>query len=115
TPGPSSPAGRPPRSRRFGEDRVTHPGGLVPREAPELEALGGLRPVPGHPRPQLVPVGLRVLPDAVVALALRGIRHRQPELPDLRHVPVEKLLPRLLVPLRLDPPLDDRVVLRVDR
>ena len=64
---------------------------------------------------QPVPVGLGVLPDAVVAAAELRVGERQAELPDLRHVALEELLARLLVRLALDPPVDHRVVLGRDR
>src|SRR5207244_1165789 len=103
------------RSRSLGQHDVAYPRALLPPKTPELEPLRGPRAVSRDDVPELVPVGLGVLPDAVVALAQLCVGHRQPELPDLRDVPVEELLPRLLVPLRLDPPPDDRVVVRRNR
>src|SRR5262249_37954947 len=94
----------------FGEDRLPHPGRLVARDPAKLEPLGRPRPVTGHAGAQLLPVRLGVLPAPLVAPTQLWIGNGQAELPDLRDVPLEELLPRLLVALRLDPPLDDRVV-----
>src|SRR6476646_9434212 len=88
------------------EQRVADPLLLVEEAAAKLEPLLRARPVPGDDRLQLGPVGLAVLPDAVVRTAQVRVGHRQAELPDLRHVSLEELLPRLLVALCLDPPHD---------
>src|SRR6266699_2703167 len=64
---------------------------------------------------ELVPVGLAVLPHAVTRLPQLRIGNAEPELPDLRDVPVEELLARFLVALRLDPPDVHRIVFLVDR
>src|SRR5215210_2119790 len=67
--------------RRLREHDLRDPVHLRPREPPEREPLLRRRPVPRDDREQLVPVGLRVLPDAVVAPPQLGIREREPELP----------------------------------
>src|SRR2546430_7290278 len=56
-----------------------------------------------------------VLPHSVVVLPQPGIGDRKAQLPDLRDVPVQELLARLLVSLGLDPPDVHRIVLLVDR
>src|SRR4029453_1268134 len=109
------PAGRPRRSRGFGEHDLTHPRLLLEEASTEREPLGRLRAVSGDDALELVPVRLGVLPHAVVVLAELRVRNRQPELPDLWDVPVEELLARVLVGLRLDAPEDHRVVLGRDR
>src|SRR6266498_3793638 len=116
TAAPHAPGGKPRKSRSLRKDGVPHPGCLLARPAPEAQSLLRLRPVARHDVLELVPVGLRILPDAVVvALAEPRVGHRQPELPDLRHVAVEELLARILVGLALDPPAVHRIVLRRDR
>src|SRR5215210_885403 len=100
---------------RLREHDLRDPVHLRPREPPECEPLLRRRPVPRHDREQLVPIGLRVLPDAVVAPPQLGIRDLEPELADLRDVPLEELLPRLLVALALDPPDHHRVLVGGDR
>src|SRR5438046_10573073 len=102
-------------SRRLGQHGAPYPGVLLASRPPQLQPLGRLRPVACHDMLELVPVRLGVLPDPVVPLAQPWIGNRQPELPDLRHVAVEELLPRLLVALRLDPPDVHGVVLARDR
>src|SRR5205814_6880690 len=114
-PGPFALVGRPRRSSRLGEDGSPHPGILLARPPPQLEPLRRLRAVAGDDMLQLVPVGLGVLPDPIVALAQLGVGDGQAELPDLRHVAVEELLPSLLVALRLDPPDVHRIVVARDR
>src|SRR5439155_14767520 len=114
TPGPSALAERPRRSRcqEYGAD----PGRVLTRLAAQVEPVGRLRPVPGDDVHQLVPVGLGVVPAAgLLVLAQLWIRHRQAELPDLRHVAVEELLPRLVVALALDPPDEHRILFAGDR
>src|SRR5947207_15481335 len=106
--GHAAPGGRPRRSRR--EYRVAHPPLLLEEPAAEGEPLLGFRAVAGDDVLELVPVRLGVLPDPVVALAQLGVGNLEPELADLRHVPVEELLPGLLVPLRLDPPQVHRIL-----
>src|SRR5436309_15621039 len=81
--------------------RLAHPAPLLEEAAPQLEALGRAGAAAGHDRLQLVPVGLRVLPDAVLPSLQLRVGHGEAELPDLRHVALEELLARLLVPLRL--------------
>src|SRR4051794_24598989 len=94
---------RPRRSRC--EQHGPHPGGVLARLAAEVEPVLGLRPVPGDDAHQLVPVRLGVEPAAgLLVLAQLRIGHGQAELPDLRHVAVEELPPRLVVALALDPP-----------
>src|ERR671928_169954 len=53
----------------------------------------------------------------LLQLLLERLRvgHCQPELPDLRHIAVEELLPRLVVALALDPPDVHRVLVGGDR
>src|SRR5205807_6454599 len=80
-----------------------------------VEPVGRLRAVARDDMAQLLPVGLGVLPDSLVALAQLRVRDGQAQLPDLGHVAVEELLPRLLVPLALDPPDEHRVLLAPDR
>src|SRR5947209_8773018 len=75
----------------------------------EGEPFLRLRAVTGDDMLELVPVGLGVLPDAVVALAELRVVQLEAELEDLRHVAVEELLARILIALRLDPPLEHRV------
>src|SRR5439155_3171691 len=104
---------RSPRSCR--ENGVAYPLLLLDEAAAEHEPLRGARPVTGDDALQLVPVRLGVFPHAVCVLVQLRVRDRQPELEDLRHVPVEELLARLLVPLRLDPPLEHWVLLGGDR
>src|SRR5207249_4052234 len=99
----------------FGKDDASHPRLLLEELPAELEPLLRLRAVAGDDVLQLVPVGLGVLPDPVARLSQLRIRNRESELPDLRHVAVEELLPRLLVSLRLDPPDVHRVVVLRDR
>src|SRR5262249_8083322 len=97
TAGRAAPDGRPPRpAHSYGETRVPHPLLLLEEAAAEREPLLGLRAVAGDDVLELVPVGLGVFPDAVVAAAQLRVRHRESELPDLRYVPVEEPLPRLL-------------------
>ena len=57
-------------SRRGGhaQDRLAHPSRLLTGEAAELEARLGHRPVVGHDRAQLVPVGLGIAPCARVVV-----------------------------------------------
>src|SRR5919204_5502562 len=98
-PRPSSLDGRPRRSRGFGQSDRAHPLLLLEEPPAELEPLLRLRAVAGDDVLELVPVGLGVLPHAVVVLAQRRVGHREAELPDLRDVAVEELLARLLVPL----------------
>jgi hypothetical protein len=71
--------------------------------------------VAGDDRRQLVPVGLRVLPRAVVGAPELRVGERQAELPHLRHVALEELLARLLVALALDPPLHHRILVGRNR
>src|SRR3954469_14541147 len=101
--GPSEHDRSPEGSRCVGEHCATNPLVLVAGRAPQPEPLLRLRPVPGDDVLQLVPVGLRELPDAVLDLAQVWVRNGQPELPDLRDVAVQELLPRLAVSLALDP------------
>src|SRR5207245_11344177 len=110
-PSPSSPAGRPRRSRGLGENDGAHPGFLLQERPAELEPLLRLRPVARDDVLQLVPVRLAVLPDPIVVLPQLRIRHGQAELPALRHVPVAELLACLLVPLRLAAPGVQRMLL----
>ena len=102
-----------PRSCR--ENGVAHPLLLLEEAAAEVEALRGAWAVAGDDALQFLPVGLAVLPHAVVVSAQLRIGNRQPELEDLRHVALEELLPRLFVALRLDPPQEHRVVLGRNR
>src|SRR5438270_4483962 len=81
----------------------------------EREPFLRLRAVTGDDVLELVPIGLGVLPHAVVALAELRVVQLEAELEDLRHVAVEELLARLLVALRLDPPLEHRVLAGWDR
>src|SRR5689334_2672491 len=97
------------------QDSVAHPALLLEEAAAEREPFLRARAVAGDHRAQLVPVGLAVRPHAVVSAAQLGIGHRQTELLDLRHVALEELLPRLLVPLRLDPPDVHRILVARDR
>src|SRR6478609_8219046 len=53
--------------------------------------------------------------SAVFGPAQLRVWHRESQLPDLWHVAVEELLPRLAVPLRLDPPQVHRVLVGWDR
>src|SRR5207237_9161695 len=115
TPALCVPVGRPRRSRRLREHDLPYPGGVVRRLAAQVEAVGGARAVARDDVAELVPLGLGVLPHVVVALPQCRVRHLEPELPDLRHVAVEELLPRLLVALALDPPDVHRVFLARDR
>src|SRR6266511_2467704 len=112
---PAPPPGRLTSSRGFGQHDRAHPRLLLEHPPTQFESLLRLRTVPRDDAFQLVPVRLAVLPHPVVVLAQLRIRNRQAELPDLRHVAVEELLPRLLVALRLDPPDVHRVVLGGDR
>ncbi len=80
------------------EHGVAHPLLLLEEAAPEREPLGScVGPWPVTTLLQLVPVGLGVLPDAVVALSQLRVGDVEAELADLRHVAVEELLARLLV------------------
>src|SRR5215203_4734230 len=102
-------------SRRLCEHRAPDPLGLVARRAPKTEPLFGLRAVSGHDVLELVPVGLRELPDAVVVLPQVRVRNRQPELPDLWYVSVQELLARLVVALALALPDVHRILFLRDR
>src|SRR4029453_18540781 len=102
------------RSRCLREPALAHPRGVFPRAATEVEPVLRSRAVAGDDTAELVPVRLSVLPHALVVLAQLRIRNREPELPDLRDVAVEELLPRLFVALRLDPPDVHRVLVLCD-
>src|SRR6478735_10774366 len=97
------------------KQRVADPLLLLEVPPTELEPVLRARPVPGYDRLELGPIGLGVLPHALVVSAQVRVRHRQAELPDLRHVPLEELLPSLLVALRLDPPEVHRILVARDR
>ena len=58
--------------------RRRDPGRLLAGEAAQARDAPRLRPVPRDDVHQLVPVGLRVLPDAVVALSQLRVRHLSP-------------------------------------
>src|SRR5205085_313388 len=115
TPAPSAPAGTPRRSRGLREHDRPNPRLLLEEPSAELESLLALRAMAGDDVAQLVPVGLRVLPDAVVPPAELRIGKLEPELEDLRDVPLEELLARVLVPLALDAPDVHRILIRRDR
>src|SRR5262249_11342717 len=116
----ASPCGRPPKSDdspggSCGEDGFAHPLLLVEEATAKRESLLGLRAVASDDVLELGPVGLGVLPDAVVAPAQLRVGNGEAELADLRAVPLEELLARLLVPLRLDPPQVHRILVGGDR
>src|SRR6185312_12335579 len=85
------------RSCRLGEHRARDPVDLRARELAERDPLGRRGPVPRDDRLELLPVGLGVGPDAVLAALELRIRQREAELPDLGDIPLEELLARLLV------------------
>src|SRR3954452_4046464 len=103
------------RHRLRSEHGVANPLLLVEEAAREVEPLLRTRTVAGDHRLELRPVGLAVGPHAVVGAPQVRVRHRQAELPDLRHVPLEELLACLLVPLGLDPPDEHRILLARNR
>src|SRR5438876_7982874 len=94
-------------SGRGAQNRVADPLCRLTVVSAERKALLGFRAVVRDDRPELIPIGLAVGPDARRVIKDEiGIRNRQPELPDPRHVDRQELLAELLGGLGLDPPVD---------
>src|SRR5207244_6421838 len=95
------------RSSRGAQNRVADPLRCLTVVSAERKALLGFRAVVRDDRPELIPIGLAVGPDARRVIKDEiGIRNPQPELPDPRPVDRQELLAKLLGGLGLEPPVD---------